>query len=55
MSRVIDTLWQAFVAVLFVMVAMRELGVTDGLDFPAALITVVAVAAVAEYVRMVLR
>ena len=54
MSRVLETVWQCLVAILFVMVALRELGVTDGFDFPAATITVLAVASVAEYLRMIL-
>ena len=55
MSRVLETVWQCFVAILFVMVALRELGVTDGFDFFASLFAVLAVASVAEYLRMILR
>lgn len=50
MLRVLAVICRGLVAVLFVMLALRELGVTDGFDFLAALVTVVAIATVADFV-----
>lgn len=51
----IEGVWRAFMAVVFVMLALRELGITKRLDPLAALVTVMAIGAVAQYVQVTLR
>ena len=50
-ALIADRLIRTSLTVLFVAWALRELGVTDGFDFVAALFTVAAVLFVADLVR----
>lgn len=51
-ARFAERLLYALAASIFVMLALEGLGVTSGKDFPTALVTVVAVASLAECVRV---